>query len=1040
MTTNQPSIQRPSTHSPPSAARVDTEITLRCLGAAGVFAPVNGATSTPLVGLGKQLAMLVYLALAPNRTASREQLADLLWADQDRANARASVRRALHHLRTHIAPWVAWGDDHSCTASPDLCVDVTDFVTLVGAGRYAEALEHYRGDFLADFASPGSRQFEEWASIERAHLRSQAARAGESWCRAALNHARYAEARRAADRVKSIDPHSELGWRLSLESFIAGGDRVGAIAEATRFRAWLDSEDVEAEPASQALIRAALRVAATASAEPHASHALVAELVGREREFSTILKEWERSSAGAVRLVLTTGPAGFGKSRLLDAVAQRLRSLRQRVLILRAFPGERALEGAFAGTLAYELSGLSGAIAVSKSVVPDLRALDARVIDRFPGAASPTHTPAAAATAVRELLSAVCDEAPLALLIDDAHWLDDQSRQLLVGSLSRLGGVPLLVVISSRAPVDALNDDERATSLALAPLAEQEVAALVDSLGTLPTDQDWTRHLIAKVTQSSRGIPLFVLSALEQLTADGTIALEDGRWAARDGMLVRARLEHIDAFGARLRALSPPSFRLLVACSIAGVPLPANTVETLEMRLASAENGSIRQLEQLGYLRRSESGIAVGHDAVAEAALAMSPEAERVALTRELGLALVAASDARWIDRGLRHLASVGDVSALLPPLLGVIRRRLPPGTPPIDFVAATLGRSRSDPLVRDVARAFPMSLKLRCYSRVIGASITAVVLLVAGLTYAQLANDREPVSDIEVILKPSGSSGATAARVPLAMSGWAAAIPFELSYGPLRDTLFRPTRGALVLPGADAWAVEIYSPDSGGVDVAVVSRDGRVRRLTSARADELPASWSPDGRHLAILTSAFSLDKHKSLGVLHASTGRVRGLGRIDRGVGAAFWSPDGTRIAYLQEEHDALDNRLCIVTVDGTSDRCVLAGATVVQLSGWLDESRLLLVTGAHQSLDVFELTTSRLLPTGVDGVSHADLSPDRRWLSYARAAGTRLDLFVAPSGEPRRARRLASSVAADAIAPWAGPFAKRRVSQRAHHRSGS
>src|SRR5436305_1716858 len=101
MSTREASIHRPSHPLSASTNAGSGRASITCLGTATVTRRVDGV-DTNVVALGKPLALLAYLVLSPNRTASRERLADLLWGDQDRAAARHSLRRALSYLRSRV--------------------------------------------------------------------------------------------------------------------------------------------------------------------------------------------------------------------------------------------------------------------------------------------------------------------------------------------------------------------------------------------------------------------------------------------------------------------------------------------------------------------------------------------------------------------------------------------------------------------------------------------------------------------------------------------------------------------------------------------------------------------------------------------------------------------------------------------------------------------------------------------------------------------------------------------------------------------------
>ena len=71
----------------------DARLTLTTLGAWSLTYSVSGQPLTTLLGPGKPLALLVYLALAPGRTVRREHLLDLLWADVEPDAASHSMRQ-----------------------------------------------------------------------------------------------------------------------------------------------------------------------------------------------------------------------------------------------------------------------------------------------------------------------------------------------------------------------------------------------------------------------------------------------------------------------------------------------------------------------------------------------------------------------------------------------------------------------------------------------------------------------------------------------------------------------------------------------------------------------------------------------------------------------------------------------------------------------------------------------------------------------------------------------------------------------------------
>src|SRR5690606_18452705 len=125
---------------------------------------------TPMPGR-KARAILAYLALAPNRTATREHLAGLLWSDRGNDQARASLRQSLKELREFpfVAGAIAIARDAVALDAADLVVDLHE-IRRAAAARDLPALstllEQARGDLLEDFLDL-SPAFDEWLQADR---------------------------------------------------------------------------------------------------------------------------------------------------------------------------------------------------------------------------------------------------------------------------------------------------------------------------------------------------------------------------------------------------------------------------------------------------------------------------------------------------------------------------------------------------------------------------------------------------------------------------------------------------------------------------------------------------------------------------------------------------------------------------------------------------------------------------------------------------------------------------------------------------------
>lgn len=222
----------------------------------------------------KSCALLAYLAMHPDRSVGRQQLATLLWADRPDPQARHSLRQCLTSLRADLAPFapelLRLEGDTVELVLPATAVDAGALAALAGSTELPDlvrARDLYRGAFLADF-DLGLETFDEWARAERARLETLAAHAYEA-CAAGFDAlGQGAEAIGTAERLVALDPLREDWQRLALRLCARYRGREAALAKAEDLVARLKSElDVVPSPATAALIED-IRRCGTVSASP----------------------------------------------------------------------------------------------------------------------------------------------------------------------------------------------------------------------------------------------------------------------------------------------------------------------------------------------------------------------------------------------------------------------------------------------------------------------------------------------------------------------------------------------------------------------------------------------------------------------------------------------------------------------------------------------------------------------------------------------------------------------------------------------------
>lgn len=214
-----------------------------------------GAWET-LLSPSKPLALVTYLALAPSRSASRDHLVDLLWADTDPDRARQTLRQTLWQLRRILGEDAIANAGDAVRLDLPLEVDRDAFLQAIQDRESVTAVSLYTGPFLPVFAAPGCAAFEHWADLERSRLQAVFRQALEEVTRHYLAERDWIAAQRYARLLRDAEPDSEESWRLLLESLLGGGDLREALVQVDALEKMLREEERNSELATRELISA----------------------------------------------------------------------------------------------------------------------------------------------------------------------------------------------------------------------------------------------------------------------------------------------------------------------------------------------------------------------------------------------------------------------------------------------------------------------------------------------------------------------------------------------------------------------------------------------------------------------------------------------------------------------------------------------------------------------------------------------------------------------------------------------------------------
>jgi DNA-binding SARP family transcriptional activator len=972
-------------------------IRLQTFGSSSLLRMAAGGAESVLLDVSKLLALVTYLGAAPRRSATRDHLTDLLWANLEPDAARHALRHARWQIHQKCHGLISIEGDATLTLETQIPWDRDDFLAAAEQGDVLAAVQHYRGDFFPSFASPGSGEFEHWTDVERTRLRSIFVRCGEAVVRQWLSHGRARDAVSIARRIRDTDRLHLTGWRLLLESLIASRDTLAAAVEADALERLIAENDIDPEPSVRSLLSIVRRqhAAHDAPALPISPLANL-EMVGREREFAALIQAWSLATQGSPSCVIVTAPAGMGKTRLLHEFAARLQSLHARHVNVRASHASRELDFGVVSDLVARLGTLSGARAVSTETACALVGLNSALAAQFPtvhGRAPGRLEPVSVRNALRELLEAVAFEKPVAILLDDLHWCDAASRQVLAGAFSGLERKSVLMVATDRYADRRSDFLSSAHALPLAPLGAEAVVTLLGSVATV-ANEPWVATLTADLARYTDGSPLLIIEVLQLALERGALDLTDGSWRVQDHATLATLLHGGSALRERVHQLASTQRQALQALSIADAGLDTETLAKVVQRNQSELRRDLEEMELEGFITLKAERWALSHQECGTAASADLDEATLRALQAATGRALAeAASDLTTRRRAAAHLRRGSDWESLGYLLLQDVERTAHSQhrRSARAIAADLLGASASRDEVDRVMSSLPLLMRVGIVTRrprLVAASVT--VFLIAGTFGAALAlrgppaepglfatvGETQPNGDTwlwEIPVEPGGEHEALAPGRLLAHAKHAATLR-----GSISDVIPVHSR-------EPNWIIERVSPDSGEVDLYLRGVSGVERRLTAAPGDDVHPDQSPDARYVAYATAATHPLQHTDIAVVDVSTAKMRLVTSGDASDRRPRWSPSGTRLAFLRHHFDRRPVDICLTALDARQPACITFPRPDVKPTDlrWISEDQLEIAALGYGIAFRLDLRTGKVIqqPKTIN-VGDAAFAPGGTW----------------------------------------------------------
>jgi DNA-binding SARP family transcriptional activator len=638
------------------------------------------------IGAGKQSALLALLLLSANRTVPVDAIVDGLWGEDVPESARKMVQMYVSRLRRELPDGilVTQPSGYRLVVDP-AALDLTRAEGLLENGRAAraakrhdeaasllrEALTLWRGSALAEFEEP-------FAATEAARIEEIRATTLAERIEVELEAGRHVEIVPELESVVAANPLRERLRSLLMLALYRCGRQADSLAVYREGRDALDELGIapsaelrelegrilRQDPTLAAPLRTRARggSAGLTESEPASGGR---ELVGRDVELGRLARGLERAISGSRQLVFVTGEAGIGKTMLVETFLEQaqpeggLRIARGQCIEHRG-PGEPYLPllEAF-GRLCREPGG-ARVVALLAERAPTWAV-------QMPGLLSDVdlrraREQSAGATRERmlrelvELLEDLAADDPLVLVLEDLHWSDPSTLDLLSAVAWRQDAARLLVVGTYRpaeaAAVSGLVDDQRlrgrAIEVALDVLARRDVADYVEArfpVNAFPVE------LAGMLHERTGGHPLFLHALLDAWVDDGAIHEPGGSWVlgspvdelaagvpATLGRLVGRQLDRLDGTELRLLETASVAGREFTSSHVAALSdLDEDTVETcLDVLVGRGGPIELRAVHEWPDGTVS-SGYAFVHDLYQEVLYARIPPARRLRLHRQLG-------------------------------------------------------------------------------------------------------------------------------------------------------------------------------------------------------------------------------------------------------------------------------------------------------------------------------------------------------------------------------------------------------------------
>lgn len=634
----------------------------------------------------KALALLIYLVVEGGKQP-REKLTTLFWPESDSERGRAALRITLAYLRSALyeeadaqqdphllieRSALSFNADAAYECDVHLLQTATQFIDRPGTPRtllmrqLEPLVDQYRGGFLEGFSLTDAPEFDGWASLQRGVWQRRMSLIFERLAQVQADDGALPDAVETATRWIAHDPLDEAAHRRLMLLHLVAGNRTAGQRAYEACRATLTRE-LGTEPAPETEALAERLRASPPIPRPSLQHQpplktpesiFSIPFVGRTTEHDALVAAYRIACRGQMQVMTLQGEAGIGKTRLATEFLGWASAEGGTVLRGRAFqsgghlPYQPVID-ALRGHLRHEerLDQLLSPVWLSElsRLFPELR-------ERFPQLSPPLADKAGARArlfeAITRLGEALAEQAPVVVFVDDLHWADAASLDVLyyAGQRWAEGGVPICLLLCLRSDalvtrpallqwVASLARDLPVQHLTLGSLDFEDTLRLIQLLvAGMP---DWSSTQTAQAEHhtampdfmpfaqwlfnETKGQPFYLVETLKMLSERGFPSAPVGHTGSKtldvqtivsseqalSGLLPPSVREVIRT---RLASLSPAASALLAAGAVLGQHFSFERLCRVAHLSEGAGLAALDELLALHVLEHTQTPVSIGEE------------------------------------------------------------------------------------------------------------------------------------------------------------------------------------------------------------------------------------------------------------------------------------------------------------------------------------------------------------------------------------------------------------------------------------------